>query len=49
MTYNDVAYFADTWGLIYLVIMFAAVLVYALRPGARKKFDDASHIPFKED
>jgi len=49
MTFHDMTYIAETWGLVYLVILFAAVLVYALRPGARKKFDDAAQIPFKED
>ena len=49
MTYESVSYFAQTWGLVYLVVLFAAVLVYALRPGNRKKFEDAARIPFKED
>ncbi len=49
MTYENVAYFAQTWGLVYLVILFAGVLVYALRPGAKKKFDHAANIPFEED
>lgn len=49
MAYEDVAYFAQTWGLVYLVILFAGVLVYALRPGAKKKFDHAANIPLKED
>ncbi len=49
MTYDNVAYFAQTWGLLYLVVLFAGVLIYALRPSARKKFEDAAQIPFKED
>ncbi len=49
MSYAELSYFAQTWGLVYLVILFAGVLVYALRPGARKKFEDAARIPFKED
>ncbi len=49
MTYETVSSFAQSWGLVYLVILFAGALVYALWPGAQKKFDDAAHIPFKED
>jgi cytochrome c oxidase cbb3-type subunit 4 len=49
MTYESVSYFAQTWGLVYLVVLFAVVLVYALRPGNRKKFEDAARIPLEED
>ncbi len=49
MTYESVSYFAQTWGLVYLVVLFAGVLVYALRPGAKDKFEQAARIPLKED
>ena len=49
MTFQDVSYFAQTWGLVYLVILFIGMLIYALRPGAKKKSEDAAQIPFKED
>jgi cytochrome c oxidase cbb3-type subunit 4 len=49
MTYEGISYFAQTWGLVYLVAMFVVVLVYVCRPGNRKKFEDAAQIPFKED
>ena len=49
MTYEDDSVFAQTWGLLYLVVLFAGMLVYALRPGAKKQFDDAAQIPLKED
>lgn len=49
MDYETIAAFSKTWGLVYLVVLFAGVLVYALRPSARKKFQDAAQIPFKED
>ncbi len=49
MTYESVSYFAQTWGLVYLVVLFAGVLVYALRPGAKDKFEAAARIPLKED
>lgn len=49
MTFEGLSHFAQTWGLVYLVALFIAVLVYAFRPGARKKFEDAARIPLKED
>jgi len=49
MTFQDVSYFAQTWGLVYMMILFFGMLIYALRPGAKKKFEDAAQIPFKED
>jgi len=49
MTFQDASYFAQTWGLVYLMVLFIGMLIYALRPGAKKKFEDAANIPFKED
>ncbi len=49
MNFDSVSYFAQTWGLIYLVVLFAIVVAYALWPRNRKKFRDAANIPFKED
>jgi cytochrome c oxidase cbb3-type subunit 4 len=49
MDYETFAAAARTYGLVYLVVLFAGVLVYALWPRNRKKFDDAAHIPLRED
>ena len=49
MDYESFAVLARTYGLVYLLTMFAGVLVYALWPRNRKKFDDAAHIPLRED
>ena len=48
-TYRQVADFAQTWGLVYFVAVFLAVVVYALWPSNKKKFDDASRIPLDKD
>ncbi|CTQ60698.1 MAG: cbb3-type cytochrome c oxidase subunit 3 [Roseibium album] len=48
-TYNAFASFAQTWGLVYFVVLFGIVLAYALWPKNAKKFDDAAQIPFRED
>lgn len=49
MNYDQVSYFAQTWGLLYLFILFVGMLIYALRPSAREKFDKAAQIPLRED
>ena len=49
MTYTALAQFAQTWGLLYFVLIFAGVLVYALWPANRRRFDDAANIPLRED
>ena len=48
-TYQAVAEFAQTWGLVYFVIIFVAVLLYALWPSRKKQFDEAARIPLRED
>jgi cytochrome c oxidase cbb3-type subunit 4 len=49
MTYESLAKFAQTWGLVYFFVIFAGALVYALWPSNKRSFDDASHIPLRED
>lgn len=46
--YETLSKFAQTWGLILFVVAFVMVLVYALSPGNRKRFDDAARIPLDE-
>jgi cytochrome c oxidase cbb3-type subunit 4 len=49
MTYEDVVSFSASYGLIYFMILFAGVLLYAFWPGNKKKFDEAARLPLKED
>ena len=48
-TYTILAQFAQTGGLVYFVLLFAAVVVYALRPRNRARFDEAARIPLSKD
>ena len=48
MTYETTAHFAQTWGLMIFVVLFACVLVYALWPGNGEKFKRAAHAPLDE-
>lgn len=49
MSYEEIASLSGSVGLIFFIVLFAAVLVYALWPGNKRKFDEASRIPLKED
>jgi len=49
MDYESMRQFADSWGLLYLVILFVAAVAYTYRPGGRRSADDAAAIPLKED
>jgi len=49
MSYEAVSYFARTIGLVFLVVLFVAVLAYALWPGNRRKFGRAARLPLEED
>jgi cytochrome c oxidase cbb3-type subunit 4 len=48
MTFQDVREISAHAGLFYFIAIFAVVLIYALRPSARKKFEDAARIPLDE-
>ncbi|MDF1607781.1 cbb3-type cytochrome c oxidase subunit 3 [Hoeflea sp. YIM 152468] len=47
--YTAMRQFADSWGLVYLVVVFVGMVLFLLRPGAKKAADDAAQIPLKED
>jgi cytochrome c oxidase cbb3-type subunit 4 len=48
-TYQTLAEFAQTWGLLYFVAVFMAVLIYALWPSRQRQFDEDARIPLRED
>ena len=47
MTYETMRHFADSWGLVFLLLVFLAAVVWAFRPGS--SFRDQAEIPFKHD
>jgi cytochrome c oxidase cbb3-type subunit IV len=47
--YQTLRTFADSWGLLFMTLVFLLVVFRALRPSARHNYDDAAQIPFKED
>ncbi|KAA0971804.1 cbb3-type cytochrome c oxidase subunit 3 [Aureimonas fodinaquatilis] len=47
--YDTLRHFADSWGLLALVLNFLAVLVWVSRPNARQIYRSQADIPFKYD
>jgi cytochrome c oxidase cbb3-type subunit 4 len=48
LDYHIMRSFADSWGLLFMFLVFALVVFRALRPAAKKSHEDAAQIPFKE-
>jgi cytochrome c oxidase cbb3-type subunit IV len=48
MTYEAWSSFAQTWGMLYFVAIFAAALGYALWPRNGREFKRAARLPMNE-
>jgi len=46
--YEDVLAFAQSWGAVYFMAMFAIAFAHALWPANKARFQDASRIPLEE-
>lgn len=49
MSYESFRHFADSWGLIYMLVVFVGVALFLVRPGAKEQAKNAANIPFNED
>ncbi|NOZ66556.1 MAG: cbb3-type cytochrome c oxidase subunit 3 [Alphaproteobacteria bacterium] len=49
MTHQDVANFAESWGLLLLFSMFVIAIAYAFWPTNKKKFTKAAYRPLEEE
>jgi len=49
LDYHSLRTFADSWGLVYMAVIFVVAVAWTLRPGACRASDEAARIPFKED
>ena len=47
--YSILRQFADSWGLLAMVIFFVGVVLYTFRPGSKKVHDDSAQIPFRNE
>lgn len=49
MDYDTLRHFADSWGLLAMFLFFIFVVLFAFRPGSKKKAEEAESILFKDD
>ena len=49
MDYSTLREIADSWGLLYLFILFVGVILFTFRPGSKTQAGENAQIPFKED
>ncbi len=49
MTYDLLRHAADSWGLLFLTLVFVFAVWRAFRPSAREHHRDASLIPFRDE
>ncbi|TIL83377.1 MAG: cbb3-type cytochrome c oxidase subunit 3 [Mesorhizobium sp.] len=49
MSYDLMREFADSWGLLTMVLSFVGCIAFALRPGGKTQADQAAQIPLKGD
>jgi cytochrome c oxidase cbb3-type subunit 4 len=48
-TYEKLAEFAQTWGMLYFLVVFVASMAYALWPSRQRQFDECARMPLRED
>ncbi len=48
-TYEALRHFADSWGLLFMVLSFVVLCAWPFRPGAREANDQAANAIFKDD
>ncbi len=48
-TYEKMRIFADSWGLLYMTLVFIGVVIYTLRPGSRPAHEHSAGIPFRNE
>ena len=49
MDHETLRHFADSWGLLYMFVIFIGVIAYTFRPGSKKIADEIANIPLRED
>lgn len=47
--YDLLREFADSWGMLAMLLIFLGIVVYAFRPGTKKLYEDISDIPFRNE
>jgi cytochrome c oxidase cbb3-type subunit 4 len=49
MDYDALRHFADSWGLLFMVVVFVGLVLFVFRKGAKSRYDEYGKIPLKDD
>lgn len=49
MSYEQLSAFAQTSGMIYFIVIFVSVCLYAFWPKNKSKFDKAAQVPLENE
>lgn len=49
MEYDNLRHFADSWGLLFLFLVFATVIAFVFRPGSTAAYRQQALIPLKDN
>jgi cytochrome c oxidase cbb3-type subunit 4 len=47
--YDLLREFADSWGLLAMLVMFLGIVIFTFRPGSRALHRDMAHLPLRND
>ena len=48
-TYETLRHFADSWGLLAMVVTFVALSAWPFRPGSKDRNHEAANLIFKDE
>ena len=48
-TYEALRHLADSWGLLVMLVLFVAFVLWPFRPGAHRRNDEAANAIFKDN
>ena len=48
-TYTALRAFADSWHLLFMFLFFIGMVIFVLRPGAKKLHEDTASMIFRND
>ncbi len=49
MSYETLRHFADSWGLVLMFALFAVLVGWPFRKGAKARNEEAANLIFKDD
>ncbi|MCH8686246.1 cbb3-type cytochrome c oxidase subunit 3 [Pedomonas mirosovicensis] len=49
MSYEAFRHFADSWGLVGLLVFFLAAIGWTFRPGAKRTHEALRHLPLRDE